>query len=71
MEYLFSPWTRFRDRFETDFLISPEELQELKLDVPTEEFLSADKAFTYADLYAMLANENAVLWLTPHAAVIH
>jgi hypothetical protein len=70
MESLFSPCTRLRDRLETDFHISLEELQELNLDVPTEELLSARRAFAYADLYAMLANENAVLWLTPHAAVM-
>jgi hypothetical protein len=29
-------------------------LQELDLDVSTEELLSAERAFTYADLYAML-----------------
>jgi hypothetical protein len=70
MESLFSPCPRLRDRFENDFLISPEELQEVNLDVPIEELLSAERAFTYADLYAMLANENAGLWLTPHAAVV-
>jgi hypothetical protein len=38
----------------------------LNLDVSTDEVLSAETAFTYADSYAMLANENAVVWLTPH-----
>jgi hypothetical protein len=33
------------------------------------KFLSADKGFTYADLYAMLGNEYSVACLTPHAAV--
>jgi hypothetical protein len=47
----------------------PEVLQELNLDVSTEEFLSAERAFTYADLYATLGNEETVEWLTPHAAV--
>jgi hypothetical protein len=44
----------------------------LNLDVSTEEFLSTvhRAAFTYTDLYTMLANENTVLWLTPHAAVM-
>jgi hypothetical protein len=53
---------RFRGR--------PKDLQELNLDVSTEELLSSERAYTYADLYAMLGNENAVLWLTPHAAVV-
>ena len=35
----------------------------------TEELLSAERGFTYADLYDMLGNEDTVLWLTPHAAV--
>ena len=45
-------------------------LRELNLDVSTDEFLSAERAFTYADFYAMVANKNAVVWLTPHAAVV-
>jgi hypothetical protein len=49
----------------------PEALQELNLDVPTEELLSAESGFTYADLYDMLGNGNTVLWLTPHTAVAH
>jgi hypothetical protein len=69
MESLFSPCTRLRDRFETDFHVSPEDLQELSLDVSTEELLSAETGFSYADLYGILGNENAVVWLTPHAAV--
>jgi hypothetical protein len=44
-------------------------LQELNLDVSTEELLSAERAFTYADLYAMLESEDTVAWFTPHAAV--
>jgi hypothetical protein len=46
--------------------------QELNLDVSTEELLNSERAFTYADLYAMLGNVSmvhTVLWLTPHAAV--
>jgi hypothetical protein len=70
MESLFSPCTRLRDIIRPEFLISLEELQEQNLDVPTEELLSAERAFTYADLYAMLGNQNEVLWLTPHAAVV-
>jgi hypothetical protein len=53
---------RFRGR--------PEDLQELNLDVSTEALLSSERAYTYADLYAMLGNENALVWLTPHAAVM-
>jgi hypothetical protein len=34
----------------------PERLQELNLDVSTEELLGAEGAFTYADLCAMLGN---------------
>jgi hypothetical protein len=33
------------------------------------KLLSAERAFTYADLHAMLGNRNTILWLTPHAAV--
>jgi hypothetical protein len=66
MERLFSPCTRYRrlGEFEGD-----EFLQALNLDVSTEEFLSAERALTYADLYAMLGNGETVAWLTPHAAV--
>jgi hypothetical protein len=28
----------------------------------TDEFLSAERAFIYVDVYAMLANENEVVW---------
>jgi hypothetical protein len=45
------------------------ELQELNLDVPTEELLSAERAFTYEDLYAMFGNEDTIVWLTPRTAV--
>jgi hypothetical protein len=48
----------------------PELLQELNLDVSTEELLSAETAFTYADLYATLRNRDTVAWLTPHTAVV-
>jgi hypothetical protein len=48
----------------------PHGLQELHLDVSTEAFLGAERAFTYADLYAMLENGNTVGWLTPRAAVV-
>jgi hypothetical protein len=33
------------------------------LDVSTEEFLSAERGLTYADLYAMLESEETVAWL--------
>jgi hypothetical protein len=75
MERLFSPCTRLRDlvgsqdrleRFRDHY---PELWQELNLDVSTEVLLSAERAFTYADLYALLGNEDAVAWLTPHAAI--
>jgi hypothetical protein len=65
MERLFSPCTRLRDRFENP----PEGLQELNLDVSTAEFFGAERAFTYADLYAVLGNGKTAAWLTPHAAV--
>jgi hypothetical protein len=39
------------------------------MDVSTQEFLSAERAFTYADLYAKLGNRETIAWLTPHAAV--
>jgi hypothetical protein len=75
MDRLFSPCTRFYDMLESQgrlerFRGDAELLQELSLDVSTEELLTAERAFTYMDLYAMLGNENAVVWLTPHAAVM-
>jgi hypothetical protein len=75
MERLFSPCTRLHDFLESQGDLEqfrmrhPELLQELNLDVSSEEFLSAERAFTYADLYATLGNMNTVAWLTPHAAV--
>jgi hypothetical protein len=77
MEHLFSPCTRFfnlsfwsDDNHGEHFWDDFERLEEQDLDVSTQEFLSAERAFTYADLYAMLANQNTVLWLTPHASVV-
>jgi hypothetical protein len=74
MERLFSPCTRLYDILENR---RPEELRghhklyrELNLDVSTEELLSAERALTYADLYAMLGNGDTTAWLTPHAAVV-
>jgi hypothetical protein len=46
----------------------PPILQELNLDVSTEELLSADRGSTYSDLYLMSGN-GTVVWLTPHVAV--
>jgi hypothetical protein len=76
MERLFSPCTRYRDIAESEqgrleeFSGPPEWLQELNLDVSTEALVSAERAFTYADLYAMLENGETVAWLTPHASVV-
>jgi hypothetical protein len=50
-------------------LLPGEIFQELNLDVSTEEFLSAERGFTYADLYAMVESGETIAWLTPHAAV--
>jgi hypothetical protein len=70
MEHLFSPCTRLRDTFVSQgHLGPPEVLQELNLDVSTDEFLSAERGFTYADLFIMLGSEGTVAWLTLHAAV--
>jgi hypothetical protein len=40
------------------------------MDVSTEELLSAERAFTYADLCTMLENEDTIAWLTPQAFVV-
>jgi hypothetical protein len=73
MEHLFSPCTRLRDRLVSlgEPYRDPRRLwfQELNLDASTDEFLSDERALTYADLHAMLGNEDAVAWQTPHAAV--
>jgi hypothetical protein len=76
MESLFSPCTRLHDILESQHRLEifrfhhPELLQELNLNVSTEDLLSAERAFTYADLYAMLGNEYTLAWLTPYAAVV-
>jgi hypothetical protein len=70
MEHLFSPCTRLRGVLMSQRYRGPEGLQELNLDVSTEEFLSAERGFTYADLYAMIGNESTLAWLTPRAAVV-
>jgi hypothetical protein len=75
MERLFSPCTYYfemlvhQGRIES-FTDPPGGLRELSLDVSTEELLSAERAFTFADLYAMIGNEDTIVWLTPHAAVM-
>jgi hypothetical protein len=68
MERLFSPSTRYRDVLEREY--HGPNLQELNMDVSTEEFLRAERAFTYADLSAILGNEDTLAWLTPHTAVV-
>jgi hypothetical protein len=75
MECLFSSCNRLRDLFESqglheEFMHDIERWRELNLNASTEELLSAERAFTYADLYAVLGNGETVAWLTPHAAVI-
>jgi hypothetical protein len=47
-----------------------EDVKELNLDVSTEELLSAERTFTYADLYEMIEDGRTVVWLTPHTAVV-
>jgi hypothetical protein len=56
MERLFSPCTGDHDYC-------------ILLNVSIEELLSADRAFTYADLYAMLGDGDTLVWLTPHAFI--
>jgi hypothetical protein len=75
MERLFSPCNRLHDILEIQgrplqYDGRPHLFRELNLDVSTEELLSAERAFTYADLYALLGNEYTVLWLTPHASFV-
>jgi hypothetical protein len=71
MERLFSPCTRLHDILESEGRLSPHDrVQEVKMNVSTEELLCAERAFTYSDLYAvLLGNEQTVAWLTPHTAV--
>jgi hypothetical protein len=71
MEHLFSPCTRYRELLESPGRrVPPEWLRELNLEVPTDEFLSAERGFTYADLYAVLGNGGTIAWLTPHAFLV-
>jgi hypothetical protein len=69
MEDLFSSCTRMRDILDNRGLGPPERLHELNLDLSAEELLSAERAFTYADLYAMLGDQEKFVWLTPYASV--
>jgi hypothetical protein len=79
MERKFSPCTRLHDLLQNDGLLddiedddsdSAETVKELNLNVSTEELLSAEHAFTYADLHALLGNRETVVWLTPYASVV-
>jgi hypothetical protein len=71
MEHLFSSCTRYRDRLRSQGNHGPHEwLRELNLDVSTEALLNAERAFTYADLYAMLGKDDMIVWMTPHTAVV-
>jgi hypothetical protein len=76
MERLFSPCTRLHDLLESRGRLErvrrrhPEPLQELNLDVSTEELLSAERGVTFADLYAMLGNEDTIVWLTQDTSIV-
>jgi hypothetical protein len=70
MKPLFSPCTRYRDLEESRGFVPPEWMRELNLNVSTDEFLGAERGFTYADLYTMLGNGETITWLTPHAAIV-
>jgi hypothetical protein len=71
MELLFSPCTRYRDLLYSRGCRGREDIRDYLelLDVSNEELLSAERAFTYADLHAMLENGTTVAWLSPHAAI--
>jgi hypothetical protein len=78
MEHLFSPCTRMFDLLETQGDVQDhigmswddfKRVKELNLDVSTEELMSAERAFTYADVFAMLGNGNEIAWFTERAAV--
>jgi hypothetical protein len=77
MERLFTPSNRLRGILESQGYVDDfeehdweESVHELNLNVSTEELLSAERAFTYADLYAMVVNGDTVAWLTPGAVVV-
>jgi hypothetical protein len=74
MEHLFSPCTRYQDLIESqdrlkEFRVQ-DDIEELNLDVSAEEFLSAERAFTYADLDALLEYAGTVAWLTPYVFIM-
>jgi hypothetical protein len=81
MERLFSPCIRDLDLVEREHILwefrgileeferRPRRMQELNLNVSTDEFLRAERGFTYADLCTMLENGNTLAWLTPHAFI--
>jgi hypothetical protein len=69
MERLFSPCTRFHDLLISEFLTPKEGLQELNLDVSTEDLLSAERAYKYSDLCGVFGKEHLFAWLTPYAFV--
>jgi hypothetical protein len=50
--------------------VPPEWLRELNLDVLTDEFLSIERGFIYADVVEMLGNGDTIAWLTPNAAIV-
>jgi hypothetical protein len=54
MEHVFSPCTWYRDLVESRGGVPPEWIRELNLNVSTDKFLSAERGFTYTDLYAMV-----------------
>jgi hypothetical protein len=79
MEHLFLPCTRLFDLLENQRYLEENDWddwdhfeieKELNLDVSTQELLRIETGFTYADLYAMIRNEDTVAWLTPHAYVV-
>jgi hypothetical protein len=76
MNRLFSPCNRLHDSLESQGVLEEVReydrrlLRELNLDVSTEELLTAERAFTYADLYDIIKSGNIVAWLTPHAAFV-
>jgi hypothetical protein len=75
MDRLFSPCTRLHRLIESQGLEEGREhnlmlLQELNLYVSTEEILSAERGFTFADLHATFRNRDTVAWLTPHASIV-
>jgi hypothetical protein len=75
MQRLFSQCTHLQDILESqgrleEFGYSYEHVREFNLDISTEELLTAERAFTYADLYAILERGDTVAWFTPHASVV-